>query len=412
MKEASKIKMAIWVIFDAGVATFANLVTSFLFPQYVKNFLGGTEFHIGLTVSLALFLVAIVTPVLGTYSDVTGRKVSIMRFLSGFVVLGILGASIPNLWAALGLYLMASFFAHNNLALFGSMLPSIAPGRVGKVAGFGVAAGSVGVAIGIGIFSLVSSFGYGGGELPGLFSTQNVQVLFWIAAGLYIVWSLPLLVTMRDKVKARLSFGKALKLTFREIEETLKRLGKYGNLGKFYIGEFFYNNGIISLGVFLVLYSQVQLKLPVFNFALMYLAFLAVGMISALISGRLVDQVGPRKVQIWALIFWASVIGAFILFPNVYVFFGMGLLGGFATGMLVAADRPMLVALAPPEHIGQFFGFDEIVGRTSGVVGPFIFGLLVTLYGYNVALFLIMVFILLALFFISEIRGKFGKIEL
>jgi len=167
-----------------------------------------------------------------------------------------------------------------------------------------------------------------------------------------------------------------LSQTFKNLGETWRNLRKLKNLGLFYIGEFFYNNGIISLGVFLVLYSQVQLKLPVFNFALMYLAFLAMGMTSAFVSGWIVDRLGPKKVQMFALVFWASVIGAFILFPQVEVFFGMGLLGGIATGMLVAADRPMLVALAPPEHIGQFFGFDEIVGRTSGVVGPFCLGCL------------------------------------
>ena len=47
-------------------------------------------------------------------------------------------------------------------------------------------------------------------------------------------------------------------------------------------------------------------------------------------------------------------------------------LAGIAIGGTWCADRPYLLRLAPPGHVGEFFGVYSIVGRFASIIGPLV----------------------------------------
>ena len=51
----------------------------------------------------------------------------------------------------------------------------------------------------------------------------------------------------------------------------------------------------------------------------------------------------------------------------------------------------------PKLKIGQFFGFDELADKFSGIIGPILFGWLVVNAGYSAALFSMMIFFIIGL---------------
>ena len=90
--------------------------------------------------------------------------------------------------------------------------------------------------------------------------------------------------------------------------------------------------------------------------------------------GWVVDRIGPKRTLTLVLWLWlgtfafASSIGAFQLpIACMYVVASMA---GIALGGTMAADRPLMLRLTPPDRVGEFYGLYGMVGRFSAVSGP------------------------------------------
>jgi MFS transporter, UMF1 family len=63
------------------------------------------------------------------------------------------------------------------------------------------------------------------------------------------------------------------------------------------------------------------------------------------------------------------------------VLFVAGPLVEVSFGSIGAVSRVMLIALSPPEKIGEFFAFYGLAGRFSAVTGPALTALILTAFG-------------------------------
>jgi len=81
--------------------------------------------------------------------------------------------------------------------------------------------------------------------------------------------------------------------------------------------------------------------------------------------------------------------------------FGASVLGGTWT-----VTRPMLMTLVPKEKAAQFFGFQGLTEKFSGVLGPIVFGFVVVKSGYRPAILVMLIFFIVALFFLRYVPKK------
>jgi UMF1 family MFS transporter len=110
----------------------------------------------------------------------------------------------------------------------------------------------------------------------------------------------------------------------------------------------------------------------------MYVMASAIGfaVVGGLVWGRWVDRIGPRRTLDRVLWLWvgtfllAAAAGLFSL--PIGVLFVVAVLAGVALGGIWSADRPLMLRLAPPDRIGEFYGLYGMVGRFSAITGPFI----------------------------------------
>jgi UMF1 family MFS transporter len=91
------------------------------------------------------------------------------------------------------------------------------------------------------------------------------------------------------------------------------------------------------------------------------------------------DRAGPKSTLVAVLVLWlvAITLAAGALAP--WMLFAAGPLVGIALGGTWTVSRVMLVALAPPEKIGEFFGLFSLAGKVSAVAGPAITALILFL---------------------------------
>lgn len=94
--------------------------------------------------------------------------------------------------------------------------------------------------------------------------------------------------------------------------------------------------------------------------------------------GRLSDRWGPRRTLFAVLATWAVGLVILAVTLSAIPFLVAGALLGAGLGGVGVVDRLMLLRLAPSERVGEMFGLYGLVGKFSAVVGPLLYGIIVT----------------------------------
>ena len=129
-------------------------------------------------------------------------------------------------------------------------------------------------------------------------------------------------------------------------------------------------------------------------------------------GGRLVDRDGPRRVLHGTLYLWivtiavavtAGIGGLVSLAPLI----GIG--AGIALVLTWSSDRVYMTAIAPPQHLGEFYGLYAMVGRFATLLGPLVWAVQVDGFGWPraVALGSLTLFIVAALIVLDGVDDGF-----
>ena len=139
-----------WVIYDIGNTLFNAGVTGLFFPLWIITKLNGTDATVGYTLSLALLISLIISPIVGTISDQTrNRKI----FLGIFTVIcGLSTTFIGNdsLIDSLFYYGVSVTCLHVGDIFYNSMLKDVSnKNNIGIIGGIGAGVGYIGAIIAI-----------------------------------------------------------------------------------------------------------------------------------------------------------------------------------------------------------------------------------------------------------------------
>lgn len=389
-----------WASYDFANTAFSALFVTFFFPFYIKVFLGGNEFHIGLVMGVSMFFVALIVPILGTMSDITGKRVKIILFFTMICVLATAVTGLVPLEFALVAGFIANFSYHACLVMYNAVLPHIvSKKRIGKVSGLGVSWGYLGTfASLIMVFFILSYYGWE--------SEAGIKLIFPATAIFFFVFSIPFFFNVKDEKQVHKPMLQTIKHALLDLKKTIPRLKKFTGVIPFLLSSFFFSNGITAAIIFLYLYARSEIGLSVYSFMMVYVVFSLAAAAGSYGAGRLVDKYGPKYVLMVAGLGWIVVIGLLFQLSSFFTFTIAGILGGAAMGSVWTANRPMLVSLVPKKKVGQFFGFDELGDKFSGVIGPILFGWLVVVSGYKAALFSLLIIFIIGLVFLFFVPDK------
>jgi UMF1 family MFS transporter len=288
-----------WCMYDWANSAFATTILAAVLPVYYSQVAGGTlpseavaTAYWSLGLSLSLLIVAIISPILGTVSDLTrGKK----RLLSIFASLGIIGTGLLVL-VDTGDWLLASIlfivgrigFTGANV-FYDAILPHVArPEEQDSVSARGYAFGYLGGGLLLAINVVMLQY------LPG---TWGPRLSFLSVAIWWAVFSIPLLTIVREPPAAALHPGAGLNVitvTFRRLWETLKDVRRYRELFKYLIAFLIYNDGIGTIiGVAAIYGAELGFGSTQLVLALLLVQF--VGIPFSLVFGRLPSPKEKRR---------------------------------------------------------------------------------------------------------------------
>jgi MFS transporter, UMF1 family len=379
MPETSK-KSAVWawVLYDFANTVFSVSILTVFFPLWVDQQIGHGAWLVNLATAVSALLVFFTVPALGAMADLRQRRVPYLVVLT--VISVFLTASLDlarGVVVGVALFVAADLTFQSAIVFYNALLPAVAAGRgAGRISGYGAAAGYVGTILAL-IFltffvsdaetvrSLLGPFG-GWMETGG---EQNSNA-FLPTAILFLLFSLPAFFLVPDPA-VRPPRPVALGIAYRDVLNTVRNLRTgYAGVGTFMLATILYMDAANTAVSNMALYSREVFEMDsteVRNLLLFSTVFAVVGSTA---SGFATDAVGPKKTLLAVLAVWLVSIALAAAAVGPWMLYLAGPLVGIALGGTWTVSRVMLIALSPPEKLGEFFGLFSLASKFSAVFGP------------------------------------------
>src|SRR5215212_7550680 len=378
-----------WVLYDFANTLFSISILTVFFPLWVDQQIGDGAWLVNLATAVSALLVFFTAPVLGAMADLRQRRVPYLVVLTVISVLLTAGLDLARgVVIGVALFVAADLTYQSAIVFYNALLPAVAAGRgAGRISGYGTAAGYVGTILAL-IFltffvsdaetvrSVLGPFG-GWMETGG---EQNANA-FLPTALLYLLFSLPAFFLVPDPA-VRPPRPVALGIAYRDVLITVRNLrAGYAGAGTFILATILYMDAANTAVSNMALYGREVFEMDsteVRNLLLFSTVFAVVGSTA---SGFATDTVGPKKTLLVVLALWLVSIALAAAAVGPWMLYLAGPLVGIALGGTWTVSRVMLVALSPPEKLGEFFGLFALAGRFSAVMGPALTALLLFAFG-------------------------------
>jgi len=363
-----------WYLYDFGNSAYAAVVLLAIYSAYFQGqVVGGSEGTRlwGVSVGIAMLVVAVLSPVLGTLADFSASKKKFLLFFTTLSVIftAALFSVMPgDIFTGMLFFILAEIGYRAAQVFYNALLPEIAtPQEIGKVSGNGWAFGSLGgIVCLLIVLALIMSIG----------GTTVVRFSFLITAVFYLASSVPLFLWLRERAEPQ-PLGKGdnyIQVASRRLRETFRAVRHYREFIKFIIAFLIYNDGIMMALNFAaiigaVLFSMTQQQLIIFMIIIQ-----VTSVAGAYLFGILADRWSSKRSLILSLILMIGAIVWMLFVQNVTVFFIIGALAGFALTGIQSVSRTLVGQFAPIEKSAEFYGFFEVGGRTSSFIGPTVYG--------------------------------------
>jgi len=357
-----------WVLYDLANTVFALAVGGRYFSVWVVQQQGGGDALFGYATALAMAIVIVLAPWVGTRSDRAGtrRPALIVATLATVAATALL--TIWGLYPSLVLYIVGQIGFTLGSVVYDAMLPDVSTEmNRGLVSGLGVGVGYLGsfLAIGTGLIML-ERYGYG--------------PLFRVLALMFLVFALPAFVFIEERPRPRRT-GRPPRLieALAHLANSWRRARTYPGVTRFLIGRFLYADGANTAFLFVAIFAITEMGFSNRQTDLLALSAIVSAVIGSFIVGKIVDRIGPRKALHAALYLWsAAVVVAVVAALSDHGGLGwfVGVLGGAAAGATWTSDRVYMARISPPEHYGEFYGLYATVGRFATLLGPLVWALI------------------------------------
>ena len=369
-------KVINFALYDFANSAFTTIIITFIFATYFAKQIAPNpilgQSYWGWTIGLVGFLVAIVSPFIGSFAD---KKNKIVFFLRCFSILCIFFTSL--LWFAKPFqdYLLytliivgvANFFYELSLIFYNSLLKDISESKnLGKISGLGFALGYIG---GIIILFISIKLFIDNNNLPfGLSKedSQNIRATAILVSIWFLLFASPFLLFVKKKIK---KIKKSTSSNFSDLKNLIWNKG-LKTLGKFLIARMLYADGlnaiIIMGGIFAVGVFNLQIKeLLILSVLMNITAFIGV-----FVGGLANDKYGSKIVIIISLLGLICSSSVILFVYSKTLFFIMAAINGLFIGPIQSASRVMITSLLNNKNQGKGFGLFATSGKLTSFIGP------------------------------------------
>ena len=348
-----------WVLYDFANTIFSFVVVTRYFNDWIIEERGQPDIYVGLMVAAVSIALVVALPLVGALADRSGRHkpILIVFTLVCVAATGLLGV-VESVLLALVVGAIATFAFNTSDSQYHPLLRTVAPERDrARVSGIGVAVGFVGSLTALAIIGAIATDGH-------------AQRAFLPAAGLFLVFALPLFVLVREGVRATAPERSAVG-PFAQLAATVRR-ARGEPYGRLILARFFYVDAIATVLQFMTVYARRTGDFDGADINVLLAISTVAALFGAVGAGLIAERIGPRRVILGTLAMTIAVLVVGAGTGSSALLWVLGPLVGIALGSLSAVDRVFLLRLIPEERRGEDFALYALVGKLSSGFGPLV----------------------------------------
>jgi len=367
-----------WYLFDFGNSAYAAVVLLAVYAAYFKQSVVGTAQGSalwGLSLTISMLVVAVISPFLGALADYSGRKKVLLFVMTTISVVftGLLFfVQKGDILLGMVLFIVAEIGYRSGQVFYNSMLVDVADeDEIAKVSGNGWAIGSAGgiVCLLIVLFLIQTN--------PG--NTTVVRLSMLITAIFFSIFSIPAFLFIKEPHRPQKKDGKNLfTVAVERLSRTIKSVMHYKEFLKFMVALLIYNDGIIAALDFAAIIGAVIFGVTTTELIIFVIIVQITNVIGAFVYGILGEKIGLKNALVNSLVVMLVAVIGMLFVPNKMGYFIVGSLAGFAMAGVQSLDRTLVSVFAPKNRNAEFYGFFSLAGRTSSIIGPGVMGLAAT----------------------------------
>lgn len=361
-----------WVLYDVGNSAFTLLVSTIM-PLYFNSLAeagGVSEVDYlawwGYAASISTALVAIMGPIVGTATDNKGYRKPIF---AAFVIIGALlciSLGFAKQWVLfLILYIIGKSAYSVSLVIYDSMLNDVTTEeRLSDVSSQGYAWGYIGSCIPF-ILSLVLVLF---GENFGVSMGTAMMLAFVITAVWWVLFSVPLLRSYKQKNYVEKENRVALTDSFRRIGRTLSHIKDQKGVFLFLLAFFFYIDGVYTIIDMATAYgSAIGLDSTALLLALLVTQVVAFPF--AILFGKIATKYKTSSLITVCIVAYLGIALFAITLAQEWQFWVLAVCVGMFQGGIQALSRAYFTRIIPAEESGEYFGLYDICGKGAAFLG-------------------------------------------
>jgi len=423
MQTASKKVVSGWAMYDWASSSYNLVITSTIFPTYFEaiavddakvsettvTFLGRQFENSALynyAIAVAMFIVAIMSPILSSIADYKGNK---KKFLSFYFTLGSIACAAmyffqkDTLWLGIAGIIMACIGFWGAQVFYNSFLPEIASIEDrDRISAKGFIYGYIGSVL-LQLICLVFVMMHGTFNIT---EDKGAQISF-LLVGIWW-WSFARFAVSRLPNPVPAGTGdqhNILTKGYKELNKVWNQVKHLPKLKRYLLSFFFYNMGVQTVMLVAAIYGKGELELPTKNLIVAILIIQLIAIPGAYAISWLSSKIGNIKTLMVLVILWIIVCIAAYFMPKggVYEFYALGAFVGFIMGGVQSLSRSTYSKLMPEtKDTVSFFSFYDVTEKLAAVVGIVTFGYITDFTGSQrnstlaLATFFVIGFLLLA----------------
>ena len=431
MQTASKKVVNGWAMYDWASSSYNLVITSTIFPTYFESiavddsnmskttvtFLGRQFDNTALynyAIAIAMFIVAIMSPLLSSIADYKGNK---KKFLAFYMTMGSIACASmfffqrDTLWLGIAGIIVACVGFWGAQVFYNSFLPEIAAVEDrDRISARGFVFGYIGSVL----LQLICFVFVMMPDLFGITTDKGAQISFlfvgiwWWSFGNVSLSRLPKPIPAGGSDQHNI-----LTKGYKELNKVWKQVKQLPKLKRYLLSFFFYNMGVQTVMLVATLYGKSELGLKTENLIVAILIIQLIAIPGAYAISKLSSRIGNIKTLMILVVLWILLCIAAYFVPKggIYEFYALGAFVGFIMGGIQSLSRSTHSKLIPEtKDTVSFFSFYDVTEKIAAVVGIVTFGYVTELTGSQrnsvVALAVFFVIGLLLLFYTNAVKSK------
>jgi MFS transporter, UMF1 family len=360
-----------WILYDFGMAWFSMVVITAYFILYFKEVVVGGDkgygdFLWGITVSSAMLVAVVLSPLLGALADLKRNKRTFFITAAGVSILSTLLLTFTGPGQVLpAMLLVITGYAGYTVAMtfYNAFLPEII-GResLEKLSGIGWGVGYMG-----GLTALLCM----AAMVPSVAGGKPIVLL---AGLMYALFALPSFLVLRDSGGKTGAQGASVTDSFTRILGTFREIRSYRSIFLFLLGYFFVSDAMSTVIVFFSSYTVHTLHFSVRQNTLLLMLIQLSAAAGSVATGLLAKRIGALQTVMWTIVVWIGALFGIFAFSSPQAFYVLSVCAGVVLGGTQATARSYLARESPQEKQGEFFGFMTFGSKVAAIFGPLLYG--------------------------------------